>query len=177
MFPVSNLPSEDEGVVESQELIAIGSANTVDAASMLIEYGYIYEPQFRVESVRSMAVKELAFQTYLGLSDFFGEASLIVGPYESTLLPYDGKAVVKKNALANTVVLKFQAALSDKGFYPPQNYTRNDCPLSGFFGPCTKTALTSFQNEFSIRGENGVVGAKTRAQLQKLFEPSLMSVR
>lgn len=177
MFPVSNLPGEDQGVVEDQELIAIGNSNTVDAASMLVEYGYIYEPQFRVPAVRVMVLKEMAFQTYLGLADFFGETSLVVGPYQSTLLPYNGKATVNKTSLANTEVLAFQAALINKGFYPPENYSRNDCPLSGFFGSCTKTALNSFQREFDITGESGIVGAKTRAQLRELFEPNLMSLK
>lgn len=177
MFPVSNLPGEDAGVVEDQELIAIGSSNTVDAASLLVEYGYIYEPQFRVPSVRVMVLKELAFQTYLGLSDFFGENSLLVGPHQSTLLPYSGNSEVNKTTLANTEVLAFQAGLLAKGFYPPENYTRNDCPVSGLFGPCTKKALSAFQNEFRINGESGVVGPKTRAELRKLYEPSLVSKR
>lgn len=175
MFPVSNLPGEDAGIVEDQELIAIGSNNTIDAASLLVEYGYIYEPQFKVPAVRVMVLKELAFQTYLGLADFFGETSLIVGPYASTLLPYSGKSVVNKTALANTEVLAFQAGLLNKGFYPPENYSRNDCPLSGFFGSCTRTALTAFQKEFDINGESGVVGLKTRAQLRRLFEPNIVS--
>ncbi len=177
MFPVSNLPGEDGGIVEDQDLIAIGNSNTVDGASVLIEYGYIYEPQLRAPAVRNMALRELAFQTYLGLADFFGEASLIVGPHESTLLSYSGNAVVRKTTLANTEVFSFQAALLDKGFYPPQNYTKNDCPLSGILGPCTRTALAVFQQEFGIEDEVGVVGAKTRAQLRKLFEPNLIGVR
>ena len=177
MFPVSNLPVEDQGIVEDQELIAIGSYNTVDAASMLIEYGYIYEPQFRAPAVRAIVLKELAFQTYLGLADFFGERSLIVGPHESTLLPYHGNKVVEKTSFANTEVLAFQAALIDKGFYPPQNFSRNKCPLSGYFGQCTRTALTAFQREFGVNGEAGIIGEKTRAQLRRLYEPSLVSVR
>lgn len=176
MFPVSNLPGENGGIVEDQDLIAIGNSNTVDGASMLIEYGYIYEPQLRAPAVRTMVLRELAFQTYLGLSDFFGESSLIVGPHESTLLPYSGNAVVRKTTLANTEVFAFQAGLLAKGFYPPQNYTKNDCPLSGILGPCTRTALATFQQEFEIEGEDGVVGTKTRAQLRKLFEPSLLTI-
>lgn len=175
MFPVSNLPVEDQGIVEDQELIATGSYNTVDSASMLIEYGYIYEPQFRVSSVRNAVLKELAFQTYLGFTDFFGDKSLIVGPYQSTLLPYIGNSPVNKTSLANTGVFAFQAGLLAKGYYPPQNYTKNECPVSGLFGPCTKRALSVFQNEFQINGESGIAGPKTRAQLRKLFEPSLLT--
>ncbi|MEK7568879.1 MAG: N-acetylmuramoyl-L-alanine amidase [Patescibacteria group bacterium] len=174
MFPVSSLPVEDKGVVEEQDLIAIGSYNSVDGASMLIEYGYIYEPQFKIQSVRDLVIKELAFQTYLGLADFFGETSLIVGPHQSTLLPYEGRDAVKKTGSANKDVLAFQAALIDKGFYPPQFSTKNDCPLSGVFGQCTRTALAVFQREFDIRGEQGTIGAKTRAKLRALFQPNLM---
>lgn len=177
MFPVSSLPKEDRGIVEDQDLIAIGNSNSVDAASMLIEYGYIYEPQLKALDVRKLVLKELAFQTYMGLADFFGEASLIAGSYASTLLPYEGNTTVKKTDLANTGVLAFQAALTDKGFYPPENRTRNDCPLSGLFGPCTRVALGAFQREFGIKDEGGVVGEKTRAKLRNLFKPILMSAR
>ncbi len=174
MFPISSLPAEDKGIVEEQDLIALGSYNSVDGASILVEYGYIYEPQFKVSSVRDLMIKELAFQTYLGLTDFFGETSPLVGPHESILLPYEGSSVVQNTVSANRDVLAFQAALMDKGFYPPRDSTKNDCPLSGIFGPCTRTALATFQREFDIKGETGAIGAKTRAQLRALFQPNLM---
>lgn len=177
MFPVSNLPIEDQGVVEEQELIAVGSNNSVDAASILIEYGYIYEPHLSTPSVRGVALRELAFQTYIGLADFFGEISLVVGPHESTLLPYDGTVDIKKTTKPSREVFALQAALIEKGFYPPNNLSNNDCPMNGLFGPCTKTALAVFQREHNIKGENGFVGEKTRNKLRKLFEPSLVSVK
>ncbi len=68
---VSDLPGESSGIVDESQLIAIGANNTADAASMLIEYGYIYESQFIDPASRSLAVKKLAEQTYLGLKDFF----------------------------------------------------------------------------------------------------------
>lgn len=68
---VSNLPKEDAGIVEDQDLIAIGSHNSADAASILIEYGYIYEPQFANETVRAPYLQKAAYQTYLGIQDFF----------------------------------------------------------------------------------------------------------
>lgn len=176
MFPVSSLPQEHQGVIQDQNLIAIGSNNTADAAVMLIEYGYIYEPQFQTKEVRTLALKELAFQTYLGLADFFGETSLVVGPYQSTLLPFRAETIVEKTKQANKGVLFFQAALADKGFYPPESFTKNDCPISGLYGPCTQAALEAFQNKYNIKKENDVVGEKTRATLQKLFEPHFMSI-
>ena len=177
MFPVSNHPGEKVGVVEDQELIAVGSANTLDGASLLMEYGYIYEPQFQVDSVRGAVIKELALQTYLGITDFFREIPIVGGSHQSTLLPYEGNTIVKKTTQSTINVLKFQAALSEKGYYPPENYSRNDCPVSGFFWSCTKIALINFQQELGIKGEGGIVGPKTRAELRKLFEPSMMSKR
>jgi N-acetylmuramoyl-L-alanine amidase len=72
---VSTLPGESSGIVDEPELIAIGANNTADAASMLIEYGYIYEPQFRDAATRSLTLKNLAQETYLGLKDFFESRS------------------------------------------------------------------------------------------------------
>ena len=69
--PIDNLPIESGGIIDDPELIAVGVGNTADAASMLIEYDYIYEPQFVNPKVRSLALKDLAYQTYLGLQDFF----------------------------------------------------------------------------------------------------------
>ena len=70
-YSVSNLPGESSGIVDELELIAIGANNTADAASMLIEYGYIYEPKFATASVQSLTLQNMAYQTYLGLKDFF----------------------------------------------------------------------------------------------------------
>lgn len=75
---VSNLPGEIDGIIDEPELIAVGSNNTADAASVLIEYGYIYEPQFKDSESRSKAIKDLAYQTYLGLHDFFNPDNTLV---------------------------------------------------------------------------------------------------
>ncbi|MEI6396581.1 MAG: N-acetylmuramoyl-L-alanine amidase [Candidatus Taylorbacteria bacterium] len=70
-FSISNLPGESSGIVDEPDLIAIGANNTADAASMLIEYGYIYEPQFQTTTKREEAFRTMANDTYLGLLDFF----------------------------------------------------------------------------------------------------------
>ncbi len=70
---VSNLPVEASGIIDEPDLIAIGAYNTADAASLLIEYGYIYEAQFQNKETRDVAMRDLALQTYLGLQDFFKE--------------------------------------------------------------------------------------------------------
>jgi N-acetylmuramoyl-L-alanine amidase len=71
---ISNLPGESSGIVDEPDLIAVGTNNTADAASMLIEYGYIYEPQFALAK-RSETLKKIAYETYLGLKDFFENAT------------------------------------------------------------------------------------------------------
>jgi N-acetylmuramoyl-L-alanine amidase len=71
LFPVSNLPFEEAGIVEDQELIAIGKYNTLDAASLLIEYGYIYEVQYDDPAVRSAVLQNAAILTALGIKDYF----------------------------------------------------------------------------------------------------------
>lgn len=70
-FAVSNLPIEDIGIVESQDLIAVGSGNTVDGVSVLIEYGYIYRRQFTNVFLRDDALSEMARLTYRGVQNFF----------------------------------------------------------------------------------------------------------
>lgn len=168
---VSDLPKESAGVVEDQDLIAIGSNNNADAASLLIEYGYIYEPQFQDPAIRDATLKDLAYQTYLGLEDFFGNKSVASIAYDTLMLPHDWqKTFSKTNSDSATAdILALQSALIIDGEYPTENQTKNDCPRSGIFGDCTAKALSAFQNKHNITGESGVVGAKTRAVLNSLF--------
>lgn len=70
-FIVSDLPKEDLGIIESQDLIAVGNSNSLDAASILIEYGYIYRPSFALKASRESILDEMAKETYLGLEEFF----------------------------------------------------------------------------------------------------------
>lgn len=166
---VSDLPKEDAGVVEEQELIAIGSYNTLDAPSMLIEYGYIYEPQFREPAVRSTIFKDLSFQTYLGVQDFFGSGNDVSFTFDTLMLPYDWQNNISEGTTDRSAVLALQTALMLDGAYPPLGKSKNDCPRTGKFGPCTMTALNNFQNRYSIIGERNVVGEQTRKVLREKF--------
>jgi N-acetylmuramoyl-L-alanine amidase len=170
---VSNLPKEDDGVVEDQDLIAIGSANTLDAPSMLIEYGYIYEPQFANKEVRQATLKDLAFQTYLGIQDFFGSGNDYSLAYDTLILPYLWKGEINKNTDNKNEVLALQTALMADGVYPPKNKSKNDCPRTGKFGPCTLEALNNFQNKYSIKNEKDVVGIQTQKTLNGLYSTQI----
>lgn len=69
-FSLSNLPQEAKSVVEDQDLIAVGAKGTRLDASVLVEYGYIYEPMFSDPASRAKALARMAEQTYLALRDY-----------------------------------------------------------------------------------------------------------
>lgn len=169
--PVSDLTGESSGIVDEPKLIAIGVDNTANSASMLIEYGYIYEQQFQDPSVRSIALKDLAYQTYLGLQDFFSPTNTVdlSKRYDSLALPHSWQEPITDKNSVGPDVFALQTALEADGEYPPTNQTPNDCPRSGKLGPCTKSALEVFQNKYQINGENGVVGSTTISKLNQLF--------
>ncbi len=170
---VSNLPNEEGGVIEDQELIAIGSYNTLDAPSMLIEYGYIYEQQFIDDSVRGTTLKDLAFQTYLGVQDFFGAGNDVSLAYDTLMLPYDWRNDITKDSNDRLAILALQSALTLERMYPPENKTKNDCPRTGRFGPCTINALSHFQRQYSIANEENKVGDQTKRILNGKYSLQL----
>lgn len=165
-YAESNLPIEDSGIVEDQELIAIGSYNTLDPASVLIEYGYIYEQRFLDGAVRERALQELAFQTYRGLNRFFGKYGELFEKYPTTLLPHTWQKPLAQGGIGNPSVLSLQAALLFEELYPPSGKDKRDCPITGSFGPCTTLAVRSFQERYGLP-TSGTVGELT---LQKLNE-------
>ncbi len=169
--PVSNFPGEKSGIVETQDLIAVGAYNSIDAASMLIEYGYIYEPQFNNKEIYDLAIKDLAFQTYLGLQDFFDDHSPnnIATNGDSLLLPHTWNTSIVDKKYNPKDVYSLQTALMTDGMYPPSNRSLNDCPRSGNFGNCTKSAVEIFQKRSGIKGEGGMVGQKTIEELNKRY--------
>ncbi len=184
---VSDLSKESDGVVEDQDLIAIGTANSADSPSMLIEYGYIYEGQFQDTDGRTLMLKDLALDTYLGVQDFFGETSGVVKNQDSTFLPHAWKVNFSKQsvvgaaggAVKNSVsekedILALQTALISEGLYPPAGETKHTCPRVPRFGACVSAALAAFQQKYGITGEKDTVGEKTRAKLNELYSLQLM---
>ena len=167
--PVSNLPGESSGIIDEPDLIAVGANNTSDAASLLIEYSYIYEPQFQDAKLRQMAIKDLAFQTYLGIQDFFGQNAYInlTRAYDTSILPYDwGSDITDESSRSDIYAL--QTALTFDHEYPPEGKSKNECPRTGRLGPCTLSALETFQEKYGIVGEDGFAGPKTIKDLNNL---------
>lgn len=167
--PVSDLPEESGGIIDDPQLIAVGANNTAGSASMLIEYDYIYQPQFTNPAVRSLALKDLAYQTYLGLQDFFTQhtpTTMTDGYAPSTLYPWTTPVTGKGSDPKDIYAL--QTALLMDGDFPPAGKTPYDCPHSGTLGPCTRAALAAFQQKNGITGER-VGGQQTFTLLQNIY--------
>jgi N-acetylmuramoyl-L-alanine amidase len=169
-YPESNMPKEETGVVEDQDLIALGAFNTLDPAALLIEYGYIYEPQFENAAIRGKIIEDLAVQTYIGINNFFGNATpMLAGKFESSILPYKWQNTVSAGTKHNESILSLQAALTLEGVYPPEDSDKHDCPISGTFGRCTKNSLALFQKKHGLTAEQNQLGEKTRGKLNELY--------
>lgn len=145
MLGRSTLPNESSGIVEDQELIAIGSNGTRDGASLLIEYGYIYETPIQEESIKDTYITELAHQTYRGLKTFF-EPTIRMTRFAT--LPHTWNAPLTINDKGSDV-LRLQLALRTQNAYPPQGRSLSDCPISGYYGACTAQAVSEFQERFA----------------------------
>ncbi len=167
-YAESNLPKESSGIIPGQELIAIGAYNTLDAASVLIEYGYIYEDRFLDAAIREKFLKELAFQTALGLKKFFGSFDEVFRRYHTTLLPYDWREPLAAGVRHSPSVLALQAALLSEDLYPPEGDKRT-CPLTGSFGPCTARAVKGFQEKYGITPATGALNAATLSALNEKY--------
>jgi len=160
----STLPQEDAGVVEDQTLIAVGSNNSANGAALLIEYGYLYEPQFQESSVRPAAVAEYAFQTYLGLQDFFKDP--LVPTSGSISFPYEWAKVSGKRGEKGPGIYALQAALRSLGYYPPSGKSFSECPISGVARVCTRSAIMEYQRAHDIE-TTGTLGPRTRTALSR----------
>lgn len=167
--PITDHEDESLGIIDDSELIATGAHNTADAASILIEYGYIYEPQFQDPTLRSLVLRDLAYQTHVGLQDFFSQNTDITpsNSYNPSEV-YRWDTPVTDATSDSKDIYAMQTALIMAGVYPPQGKNFNDCPHTGIFGPCTKTALRALQQQHSIVGE-GPSGGQTFALLQKIY--------
>lgn len=167
-FPISDLPGESAGITPDQELIAVGSNGSREKVSLLIEYGYIYESQFKTPEVREKILREMAYQTYLGVVDFF-EASGAVLAEETTLFPYAFTRNLTKGEKYSADVIHLQGVLHTIGYYPPKGKTLSDCPINGIFGNCVERAVKDFQSAHDI-STTGSVGPQTREKLNKFTE-------
>ncbi|MBI5139853.1 MAG: N-acetylmuramoyl-L-alanine amidase [Candidatus Vogelbacteria bacterium] len=75
--PPSNYPKERPGLIEDQDLIAMGPNGTRDGVSLLVEYSYIYEKQLTDPNLRDKTLRDLAHATYLGVEDYFNNSDTL----------------------------------------------------------------------------------------------------
>lgn len=171
---VSTLPGERSGIIEDQELIALGANGSLDAAALLIEFGYIYEAPFTNAAVRRDALRSLAYQTYAGIREYLDPRA---GLAPTALLPFPWSGPLSQSVEASREVLALQAALRHAGFYPPPGKDLAACPLTGVFGSCTAAAISRFQEAHAehilrplglARG-TGQAGLATLKKLQELY--------
>ena len=126
--PVSNLPYEENGIIEGHELIAVGSNDSVRSGSILIEYGYMYEDLFQDKTKKDITFDYLAYSTYVGIKNLLQEAPL------PRTIPVT--QITNNKTTRDNLVWQFERALEGK--YPPSEKTLRDCPITGFFGECSR---------------------------------------
>jgi len=66
----SNAPKEATGIVVDQDFIAIGSNNTLNAPSIIVEYAYIYENFMQATSTRNNFFDKAASSTATAINNY-----------------------------------------------------------------------------------------------------------
>ncbi len=169
---------EQKGILEDRDLIAIGAFNTADMPSLLIEYGYLYEPRLTGGGARTDVLKDYAYQTALGVRDYFGTTAR--PRFDTKVLPYtftsDLLATTTASTTASTTaeapdvrsIYALQSALRSLGHYPAAGSSLTTCPVDGFASACVTDAVKAFQKSKGLE-ETGTLGPSTRTALNAAF--------
>lgn len=165
-FYPSNLPleknlSDEFGIVPDFKLIAVGSNRTLETPSILVEYSYIYEPHMASEFL-DVSTTMMARATARGIFN------MLSGPQEWRNLTYTWKRPLSLSVKKDIDVLALQFGLRELGFYPPTNHDRDNCPFTGFYGPCTQKAVKEFQKANNLTPD-GSAGPKTLGIMNGVF--------
>lgn len=171
--PVSDLPGESTGIVDEPRLIAVGMNDTAVMPSMLIEYGYIYEYRFIEPSLREAYMKELAYQTYRGLRDAYGNpiADDPAAAYGTTVLPHHWPEPSEDRDWTPLDILATQSVLILRGTFPKEIDGRA-CARTGTLDACTEEALSAFRTGWGVVEDGGAaIGPVTAAGLNALLVP------
>jgi hypothetical protein len=68
---VSTMKAESEGIIEDQELIAVGCYNTALSPAVVVEYAYIYEDLMLTQDSRDKFITQMASSTAQALENHF----------------------------------------------------------------------------------------------------------
>ena len=71
----SNMPQEKDLIIETQELIAVGSYDTLKIPSVVVEYAYIYEPMMVSSTSRNNFIKTAASAPAIAIEKYIQEVS------------------------------------------------------------------------------------------------------
>ena len=111
-------------------------------------------------------MRELAYQTYIGIKSYFNNDEFAEAT-PTTLLPYSWKKRINSGDKNSLDVLALQLLLRIEGYYPKEA-SLNDCPISGNFGECTVEALKEYQKDKNLR-QTGVLDTATRRILNSSY--------
>lgn len=75
IYNPSNLKVEEETIIESQSLIAVGANNTLEVPSVLVEYSYIYEDFLQDAKNRAVTFDKMSDVTVKSILNYFNLAS------------------------------------------------------------------------------------------------------
>lgn len=132
----SNLEQEKPGIIPDDELIVLGTDNTLSAPAVLIEYGYMYESAIADEQLREPFFTALAQQTAIALEEYFN----VSAPAFTVDTPSPIQTDLSRGD-RGVEVLQLQLELANRGLYPPAGSNLRDCPITGYFGSCTQRAV------------------------------------
>lgn len=153
---ISTLTGESAGIVDDAELIAVGANNTSDSASILIEYGYIYESALNNPQTQNFLIQDWAKSTAQGINSYFKQKNNKM--YSSSVLPYTFTEPINQNndELYPVGMYALQTILLNAGFfnYPDDNGQNKQCYRSLQFDSCTTDAIRSLQKELGFSNED-----------------------
>lgn len=159
--PVSNLDQEKRGIIPDAQLLATYGRGSAIVPNVLIEYGYMYEPQISNRNINTPYFEAMTAHTVRALEEyFFGTAR----PYSTASFRERLSALWPGKKGEDVVAL--QLVLAAKGFYPPAGKSFSECRITGSYGPCTSAAIKEFQraNKLNV---TGMIGPYTLSLLRK----------
>lgn len=154
---------DTNGLIQDANLIALGSNRTLTTPSILIEYAYIYEPTVSKLFFETSS-KVFAKATAVGLEDYLSGKQTTKKPFTYR---FSSNLTVSKTPSSDVLMLQY--GLFNLGYYPPVGKNRDDCPMTGVFGPCTKAAVQKFQTANKLKPD-GLIGKQSRVLLNRLFQ-------